>query len=122
MPLTEARLDNLRARANNVLIDTCKIEYNTISNDGMGGQADSWTARGTAIPCYLESDRVPVGDVVSSGSREDVYMEHTLYIANDGTIVPGDKITLDSRVYYAEGVIEIDTARCLLAAKVTLED
>lgn len=118
MPLPSGRLAAMRARANNYLVDSCEIDYATRAGDGMGGWSTSWTARGT-VDCYLQAK--DVSDMSPSGDRLTTFTEYTLFIANDGTIVPGDKVILESRTYYVEGVIEEDSQRAYKAAKLTLE-
>lgn len=109
----------MRGRADGYLTDTCEIDYPTHTSDGMGGWTDTWTARGTAIACYLQAK--DVSDVSPSGDRLTTFTQYTLFINNAGTIEPGDRVILESRTYAVEGVVEEDTLRAYKAAKLTLE-
>lgn len=118
MPLTAARLTDLRTRADTYLLDTCEIDYPTNTSDGEGGWTTSWTARGTAVACYLEAK--PVADIAPSGEVLRTFTEFTLYIDSAGTIVDGDKVIHDSKTYAVEGILTGKTRRAYKAAKLTL--
>lgn len=124
MPLSSANLANLRARSDTfILLDTCTIEVGSTTPNASGGQGTvTWTARGTAIPCNLVSvtGQGGLGDITRQGGRLVPVTEYTLYIANDGTIVAGDRVTLNSIQYNVEGVIDSKTYRAFIAAKMTL--
>jgi hypothetical protein len=123
MPISSARLARLRSRAATYLTDTCKIEYPTYTSDGMGGQSVSWTTRYAAAACYLASaSAVDVGNTGISGNRIETFTAYMLYLAAGSTIAPGDRVTIDSRVYRVEAVVESETARATLQAALTLED
>jgi hypothetical protein len=118
MPLSSGHLANMRARADGYLVDSCIISYPTHTGDGMGGWTDAWTVRGT-VSCYLQAK--DVSDMSPSGDRLTTFTEYTLFITDGGTIVPGDRVELESRTYSVEGVIEEDSLRAYKAAKLTLE-
>ena len=119
MPLRSGYLAAMRTRADGYLVDTCEIDYPTHTSDGMGGWTDTWTARGTAIACYLQAK--DARDMSPSGDRLTTFTEHTLFINNAGTVVPGDRVILEGHTYYVEGVVEEDSLRAYKAAKLTLE-
>jgi len=121
MPTFSNRLARMRSRANAILTDTCQIEHATHTPSPAGGINATWTTRGTAIACYLVAKSATT-DLTASGGRLESFTTYTLHLKHDGTIEPGDRVTLDGRVYRAESVIEPDTLRATLAAKLTLED
>lgn len=118
MPLTAARFADMQTRSENYLLDTAVIEARTETPDGAGGWSDSWTARGT-VPFYLQVDSID--KVNEQSGRLESYTEYTGYIAADGTVAPGDKVTHNSKIYYAQGVVEAKTRRAYLAFKLVLE-
>lgn len=118
MPLSSGALTPLRARADRFLLDTCEIDYPTRTSDSEGGWTTSWTARGTAIACYLEAKGV--ADVSPSGDVLKTFTEFTLYIDSAGTVVEGDRVILGGSTYGVEGIVAGRTRRAFKAAKLTL--
>jgi hypothetical protein len=115
----------MRTRADAFLLDTCTIAAPTNTGDGTGGFTVSYSNRGTAIPCYLEAiDQIASMDTIEQGERPQTFTEYTLHLASGGTIVTGDRVTLDSNsnVYQVEGVIDPVTRRGYLSAKLTLSE
>lgn len=122
MPLSSARLTDMRGRANNFLADSCVIENNTRSADGEGGYATSWAVQGT-VACYLEAITKPMrgGDVEQFAGRVASEIEYALYIAAEGTIAQQDRVTIGNVIYTVEAVVSPTTRRAFTVAKVTRE-
>lgn len=118
MPLTSARLTELRTRAEAYLLDTCEIDYPTYTSDGEGGWTTEWTARGTAVACYLEAKTQ--ADVGPTGEVLHTFTEYTLHIDAAGTVVEGDRVIHDSKNYAVEGILTGKTRRAYKSAKLTL--
>ena len=121
MPLTSARLANIRTRATAYMGDTGVIEYPTHTADSEGGWLDAWTARGT-VNGYLEAQSTPSGEMVDQGGRLEVYTLYSWHIAFNQTIEAADRVTIDSRLYRVESVIEPETWKATKVVKLTLED
>ncbi len=122
MPLSDSQLAGMRGRGANFLTQSWVIQQSTRTPDGMGGWTDSWATAGT-VSGYLEARRPGffAADVLASGNQMVVFTEYTLYLAHDATIAPGNRVVRGSLTYKVEGVIQADTARGFVHAKLTLE-
>lgn len=119
MPLTASQLATMRTRADRYLLDTCEIDYPSGRvNDGEGGWIDTWSARGTAVACYLEAKSV--ADIATTGDVLKTFTEFTLYLDSAQTIVEGDRVIHDSKTYSVEGIRTGKTRRAYKSAKLTL--
>lgn len=109
----------MREHANALLADTCKIESRIMTMDSIGGWSETWTARGSAIPCRLAAVTSRMG---MAGVRSDQYTEDRqwmLTVAHDQTVEETDRVTVGGNVYQVRAVNDDDTE--ILLKRVVLE-
>ena len=101
--LTITELADIRSDINQLLPETCTIQYVTETSDSIGYPARSYTNRGTAISCRLD----PVANVGLMGHEAISAMRNYLITENmwmltlkhDQTIASTDHVIIGSTTY-----------------------
>lgn len=112
----------MREHANALLADTCKIESRGMTADSIGGWSETWTPRGSAIPCRLYAIETRMGE---AGVRADQYTEDRMWIlsvAYDQTVEVTDRVTVGGNVYHVRAMNDDDTERLLKRAMLERAD
>lgn len=98
MTLLAGELATMRATAAAALPDTCTIQRDTPTADGMGGQTSSWANAATNVPCRYSPDQVADGERELGGKITAVNGWRFTF-AYDADVRPADRIVADSRTF-----------------------
>jgi len=95
--LSATELSEIRAEREGFLPDTGIIYQYALTDDGMGGNSEAWTASGT-VDCYLWSRPATENEIITGGqvtSRTRWFCE----MAQNTTITAQDWIEINSRTF-----------------------
>lgn len=95
--IPQAEIDQIRADAKALLLDTGRVLAHTVASDDGGGQTESYVA-GDSLPCAI----APVGDRGQGGLAGDQVDERTTHITtwpHDTAIRAVDRVEVNGRTY-----------------------
>lgn len=113
-----ADIARMRATAELILDQTCKIERPTITNDGQGGWSQTWGTVAGTVSCRLGIQGGP-GDIREAASRAEFSDVLILRVAYDQDLEPTDRVTINTDVYQVEEVTDEHQWMISKRAKVT---
>ena len=95
MTLSTLELAQLRADQADYMPDVCNILRATEANNAIGEPSKTWSTVAGTVSCRLR----PTGlksDVKAFGDQIQTYHSWNLYIAQAGTLLPGDRVEIKS--------------------------
>jgi len=101
--LTAAEITAMQDTQNAALPDTCTIKTRTLTPDGLGGYAETWTDRASNVACRLTPMADPTEAVVA-----DRFRGRALWIL---TLPSGQVITHEDRVVVGSDTYEVAGVR-----------
>lgn len=102
--LTAAEITAMQDTQKAALPDTCTIKTRTLTPDGLGGYAETWTDRASNVACRLTPEADPTEDVVADRFRGRALW--TLTLADGQAISHDDRVVVGSDTYEVAGVRE----------------
>lgn len=119
--LTARELTDMKTHGEEYLTSTCKIEYVTHAKDAIGGDNPTWTSRGTAISCRLDTGRA-AGNAALQASQLHEGGQWMLTLKTTQAVTLEDRVTIGGAVYRVTWVNDDDTERVLTRAAVVRTD
>ncbi len=94
--LTASELASMRATTLASLPDVCSIATRTLTDDGQGGQNESYTTSATDVPCRVKADNIKTAEIIAQqGVR--LQQTYTVTFAYDRTFSKTDRITWNGK-------------------------
>lgn len=112
--MTAAALSRLQTHAASYLSDTAQVWRNTKTDDGQGGQADSWAQTGPSVGCLLEPWAGRKGgeeDVILDKFEQNLPWKVSLPSGTD--VTAADEIRVGARVFEVNAVLAPATLQAL---------
>jgi hypothetical protein len=97
--LTAAELTAIRSDVEDLLPDTCTIQYVSTSNNELGEAVRTYTARGTAIACRLDPMTGPKEEYGLFGAELQTEGNWILTLKHDQTITLTDRVIKDGTTF-----------------------
>lgn len=101
--LSSGDLTSMRSTLETTLPDSGTIMRRAVSDDGMGGQVESWAAAGT-VSCRVSPLDISAGQEVVAGEALTTVAERVITIPANTTVYTADRIACGGHTYELRNV------------------